>query len=66
MRWVVVLTSLGVLAFCGVGFLATFEPLERGSQLLWRSLYVAGIAASMTTLAFALSRRGSGAPPDGE
>ena len=37
---------IGVLLFCGFGFLATFEPLDRSVQITWRVVYsVVGILA---------------------
>ncbi|MCB1088257.1 MAG: hypothetical protein KDM63_14505 [Verrucomicrobiae bacterium] len=30
---------LAVMAFCGFGFLATFEPLDASTQLTWRIVY---------------------------
>ena len=48
-RIVVVVLLLAVVAFCAVGFLATFEPLDRKTQLAWRIGYgvasVLGVAA---------------------
>lgn len=38
-RIVLLLPLLAVLAFCGFGFLATFEPLDEGTQLTWRLIY---------------------------
>lgn len=38
-RIVLLLPLIAVLAFCGLGFLATFEPLDEGTQLTWRLIY---------------------------
>ena len=46
-----------VLLFCGFGFLATFEPLERSVQLLWRVIYIVAALAAIATLVFVNRRR---------
>lgn len=52
------LVLLLVLAQCLVGFLATFEPLERSSQLVWRGAYaVGGTLALIGLVLLARSRR---------
>ena len=38
-RLFVALLLLAVLGFCILGFMATFEPLEPGTQLTWRIIY---------------------------
>lgn len=46
MKAILTLAFLGALAFSVVGFLATFEPLDEGQQVLWRVLYGLVAAAS--------------------
>jgi len=33
------LVLLAVLAFCVFGFMATFEPLDVSTQVVWRGIY---------------------------
>lgn len=39
MRAIVVLVLLAIIAFCAIGFAATFEPMETRSPLAWRVGY---------------------------
>ncbi|NQU49730.1 MAG: hypothetical protein HQ519_13850 [Planctomycetes bacterium] len=46
MKFLLLLVLLGVAAFCGFGFAATFEPIEQSQQLMWRTTYgIVGLAA---------------------
>ncbi|MFN6104464.1 MAG: hypothetical protein ACK5EA_08440 [Planctomycetaceae bacterium] len=55
---------LGVLLFCLFGFLATFEPLDRTTQWLWRVIYVlVGIASLIGVLRLLGKRRATKTPP---
>ena len=39
LRWCLAVVFAGASAFCAFGFLATFEPLDRATQLQWRMIY---------------------------
>ncbi len=41
-RVLIVLVLLAVAAFCAFGFLTTFEPLDRTTQIIWRIVYGVG------------------------
>lgn len=56
MRILLVLVLLGVAAFSVFGFLATYEPLERSTQLTWRIVYGTTLAASVAGVAWTLLR----------
>ena len=56
-RILLVLVFLAVAAFCAFGFAASFEPLERGRQLVWRIVYGAGVFASLTSAGWTLFGR---------
>ncbi|MFT7487152.1 MAG: hypothetical protein ACI9F9_003011 [Candidatus Paceibacteria bacterium] len=46
MKFFALIALLGIALFCVFGFLATFEPIERGQQLGFRTAYgVAGLAS---------------------
>ena len=61
MRAVVVLAFLAIAAFCALGFVATFEPMEEGRQLGWRIGYgVVGLLC--LARAFYWLRRGKRRP----
>ena len=45
MRVLVALVLLAVVVFCGLGFLATFEPVE--GAMVWRVGYGAGVVACL-------------------
>ena len=47
-RWIlVVVVLLPVILFCIYGFMATYEPLPRGTQITWRLVYGGLIAACL-------------------
>jgi hypothetical protein len=52
---------LALIGFCILGFMATFEPLEPGTQLLWRVLYgtLGGICAAAILWLLLPRREGS-------
>ena len=54
MRIVAAILLLAVVGFCVFGFMATFEPLDRSTQLFWRTAYgvvgVVCLAAAVWTL----------------
>lgn len=54
-RMLISAAALVVLAFSLFGFLATFEPLERSAQILWRSIYTLLSLGALATL-YALRR----------
>ncbi|MEM7261378.1 MAG: hypothetical protein AAF488_05260 [Planctomycetota bacterium] len=56
MKFLLAVTLLGVTAFCGFGFLATFEPLDRSMQIAWRVAYGSGFLGALVGMA-ALARR---------
>ena len=47
---------VGVLLFCCLGFMATFEPLDRAVQITWRAIYSVGGILSLAGLVL-LNRR---------
>ena len=57
MRLLVILLSLVLGAFCAIGLLATAEPLDADTRLLWRLVYGLGLAASLWMLVRALRKR---------
>lgn len=56
MKPILILVLLGVVAFCAFGFLATFEPIEQGQQLMWRAAYGVVGVASIACMAWALAK----------
>lgn len=43
---------LSIAGFCAFGFLASYEPMDAGTQAMWRTVYsVAGGAALVGALA---------------
>jgi len=46
---------IGVLLFCGFGFMATFEPLDRHVQITWRAVY--GIVGLLAVIGIVLLNR---------
>ncbi len=50
-----VLSLMTVAAFCAFGFVATFEPIERGLQIMWRALYTTGALASLAGVGWVLT-----------
>ncbi len=38
-RLLLALVLLALVAFCAFGFLATFEPLDRSTQVTWRLIH---------------------------
>lgn len=63
-RLVETVLLLGVLLFCLFGFLATFEPLDRATQWLWRVIYIlVGIASLIVVLHRLGKRRATKTPP---
>lgn len=53
-----VLLASGAL-LCGVGCLATFEPMEGSTQWVWRVVYGAGAGACSVLVVALLADRGS-------
>lgn len=49
-RILVTMGLLALLAFCGFGFLASFEPLAASQQWLWRLVYVVAAGSSCCAL----------------
>jgi hypothetical protein len=57
-RIAVAIFLLAIAAFCGFGFLATFEPLDRGTQLFWRIVYgLVGLACLAQILWLARAKK---------
>ena len=57
-RILVALFLFVFLGFCIFGFIATFEPMDLGRQLIWRLFYGgAGLAAAIGIVALVLIRR---------
>ncbi len=57
-RIAIVLFLLAVAGFCGFGVLTTFEPLDRGTQILWRIVYgVLGLACLAQVVWLARSKK---------
>lgn len=57
LKVVITLPLLALLAFCGFGFLATFEPLPPQQQWMFRVLYFAVALAALVGLAKMWRRR---------
>ncbi len=50
-RYIAALSLVAVLLFCIFGFAATFEPMDRSAQLIWRWIYgLAGVLSILGTL----------------
>ncbi|MFT4515929.1 MAG: hypothetical protein ACI89X_002341 [Planctomycetota bacterium] len=46
MKFTLLLMLIGIAAFCAFGFAATFEPMERSQQLMWRTASgIVGVAS---------------------
>ena len=58
------LACVGVLLFCGFGFLATLEPLDRSTQMAWRVIYGMGGFLAAMVLGFLIRRRGPREGPE--
>lgn len=50
LRLVWTLPLMAVAAFCLFGFVATFEPMPRVQQWIWRAVYVVAGSASLFTI----------------
>jgi hypothetical protein len=48
---------LTVAGFCIFGFLATFEPVDRSTQVLWRIIYGAVILACLAQALWLVRRK---------
>lgn len=58
MKPILALACFVLAAFCVFGFLASFEPLGRSAQLMWRIVYGVGVFASLAgVVCIATSRR---------
>jgi len=50
------LTLAALTAFCALGFVATFEPMDRSVQILWCLIYAVLAAALLGIMVFLFRR----------
>ena len=59
-RILIILLLLPILAFCALGFLHTFEPIDAATRLRWQLIYgVVGTACLVGIIAALIYRRPS-------
>ncbi|MAB80304.1 MAG: hypothetical protein CMJ89_13200 [Planctomycetes bacterium] len=56
MKIITLLVLLGVAAFSALGFVATFEPMDGGTRIVWRAVYAVAFTVSLATAAWTLRR----------
>jgi hypothetical protein len=49
-RLLLSLPLMTIAGFCLFGFVATFEPMPRGEQWLWRGIYLCAGSGSVLTI----------------
>jgi hypothetical protein len=50
LRLVLSVPLMAVVAFCLFGFMATFDPMPRVPQLIWRGIHALAGSASLITI----------------